>query len=353
MSKKFVSLSRAMLLAFLRDRAAVFFTILFPLFFLVLFGGLFKNQGAPKVTVLEIGRVSVLDQARAHGGAELDKVLKIKPAGSRSDALDKVRKGKDDAAVEANGDALVVHYSAADKVKAGAVQEIFDSVVQHANLAGQPEKYTLQARQVEDKSLKTIQYLTPGLLGWALGVGAVFGAALTLVTWRQKRILRRLRLAPIGTGTIVGARVGVALTVGLLQMAIFIAVASLPYFGLKLSKYWWMSIPLLIAGTLAFLSIGLLVGAYAKTQEAASGLANVIILPMAFLSGSFFPLDNAPGWIQTVAKVLPLHYLVSGMQKVMVRGEGPASVLPSLLVLLGFAAVVSFVATRLFRWDEI
>lgn len=353
MIAKFVSLSRAMLLAFLRDRAAVFFTILFPLFFLVLFGGLFKNQGAPKVSVLEIGKVSIVDSARSNGGTELNKILKVKPAGDRSDALDKVRKGKDDAAVEQRGDTLVVHYSAADQVKAGTVREIFDSMVQHANSGDRPATYSLQSQQVEDKSLKAIQYLTPGLLGWALGVGAVFGAALTLVTWRQKRILRRLRLAPIGTGTIVGARVGVALTVGLLQMAIFIAVASLPYFGLKLSKYWWMSIPLVIAGTLAFLSIGLLVGAYARTQEAASGLANVIILPMAFLSGSFFPLDNAPGWIQTVAKVLPLHYLVSGMQNVMVRGQGPASVLPSLLVLLGFAAVVSFLATRLFKWDEI
>jgi ABC-2 type transport system permease protein len=353
MIAKFISLARAMLLAFLRDKAAVFFTILFPLFFLVLFGGLFKNQGAPKVSVLEIGKVSIVDTARSQGGAELNKILKVKQAGDRSDALDKVRKGKDDAAVEQRGDTLVVHYSAADQVKAGTVRQIFDSMVQHANSGDRPATYSLQSQQVEDKSLKTIQYLTPGLLGWALGVGAVFGAALTLVTWRQKRILRRLRLAPIGTGTIVGARVGVALTVGLLQMAIFIAVASLPFFGLKLSKYWWMSIPLVIAGTLAFLSIGLLVGAYARTQEAASGLANVIILPMAFLSGSFFPLDGAPGWLQGLAKVFPLRHLNTAMLDVLVRGKGPVSVLPELGILLGFAVVLSAISTRLFKWDEI
>ena len=58
-----------------------------------------------------------------------------------------------------------------------------------------------------------------------------------------------------------------------------------------------MSIPLIVVGTLAFLSIGLLAGSFAKTPEAAGAIANLIVLPMAFLSGAFFPLDGAPGWL--------------------------------------------------------
>src|SRR4029450_7514587 len=119
-------------------------------------------------------------------------------------------------------------------------------------------RFELSSMQVEDRSLTAIQYLTPGLLGWAVATGAMFGAALTLVTWRQKKVLRRLRLSPVSTGTVVGARGGVSLAGALVQAAIFIGVASLPFFGLRLSDYWWMAVPLLIAGTLAFLSIGLL-----------------------------------------------------------------------------------------------
>ena len=63
----------------------------------------------------------------------------------------------------------------------------------------------------------------------------MFGAALTLVTWRQKKILRRLRLSPVSTGDVVGARVGVSIAIALVQTAIFIGVALLPYFGLQLS----------------------------------------------------------------------------------------------------------------------
>jgi ABC-2 type transport system permease protein len=180
----------------------------------------------------------------------------------------------------------------------------------------------------------------------------MFGAALTLVTWRQKKLLRRLRLSPVGVSTIAGARVVVSLVIALVQTAIFIGVASLPYFGLKLSAYWWMSLPVIAAGTLAFLSIGLVAGALAKTEEAAVLITNLVVLPMAFLSGAFIPLDFSPKWVRTVAEIFPLKHLVTGMQDVMVRGKSPASVLPELAVLLGFSAVLSFVAIKAFRWED-
>jgi ABC-2 type transport system permease protein len=350
-----ISLSRAMFLGLLRDRTALFFTVLFPLMFLLLFGGLFKNQTAPRSDVLQIGSVAVLDQIPAADRADLDAVLHIDKATSREEALDKVRKGDVDAAVEQSGSTLILHYSAADRVKSATVQGVFNELVQQENLAAAGVTTTavkLDAEQVEDQSLKTIQYLTPGLLGWAIATGAMFGAALTLVNWRQKKILRRLRLSPVSTGTIVGARVGVSVLVALVQTAIFIGVASVPYFGLQLSNYWWMCIPVVFVGTLAFLSIGLLAGSFTKTPEAASAIANLIVLPMAFLSGAFFPLQGAPAWLQTISQALPLRHMVDGLLDVMVRGEPPVSVLPQLGILAAFAVVVSAVSVALFRWED-
>ena len=89
----------------------------------------------------------------------------------------------------------------------------------------------------------------------------------------------------------------------------------------------------------------------AKTAEGGAGLANLITLPMAFLSGAFIPLEAAPAWMQTVAKFLPMGYLVEGMKDVMVRGEGPQAALVPIAVLLAFAVVITFIATRLFKWD--
>ncbi len=350
-----MSLARAIALGFVRDKASLFFTILFPLMFLVLFGALFKNPTAPKSEIVQIGSVSVLDQIQGPGRAELDEILAVTKANNRDDALDRVRSGDVDAAVEQVGTTVVLHYSAADQVTAGTVHGLFDSLVQTGNLAAAgvtTPAFELRSEQVEDESLETIQYMTPGLLGWAIASGAMFGAALTLVGWRQKKILRRLRLAPVNILSVTAARVGVSVAIALAQTAIFIGVALIPYFGLRLSSYWWMVVPLVIAGTLAFLSLGMLAGSFTNTPEAASAVANLIVLPMAFLSGAFFPMDDAPGWLRAVSQALPLRHLVDGMQAVMVRGEGPASVLPQLGILLGFTAVVTTIAVWLFRWDE-
>jgi len=149
---------------------------------------------------------------------------------------------------------------------------------------------------------------------------------------------------------VVTSRVGVSLGIALFQTAVFLATGML-VFDLELTGWWWLALPLLVAGTLAFLSLGLLAGAVAKTQEAAVAIANMVVLPMAFLSGSFFPLDGAPGWIRTVSQVFPLRHLNDGMLDVMVRGQGPTAVVLPLTVLLGFATVMTVVAARFFRWD--
>jgi ABC-2 type transport system permease protein len=80
-------------------------------------------------------------------------------------------------------------------------------------------------------------------------------------------------------------------------------------------------------------------------------MANFIVLPMAFLSGSFFPLDGAPGWLQAVSQALPLRHLNEGMLDVMVRGDGPSAAWAPMGILLGFTLVLAGLAARLFRWE--
>jgi ABC-2 type transport system permease protein len=351
----FGSLSLAMFRGFVRDRAAMIFSILIPVLFLLLFGSIYKDAGTPQISVIEVGRVGLLDKASAGSHGQLGKLMTITRSRSLAAALQDVRAGTDDAAVQQRGGTLVVRYSIADQVTAGVVQEVFASLVQQANQAasGRPPTYQLTTAQVENKSLKAIQYIAPGLLGWAIASGAAFGAAITLVTWRQNKLLRRLRLAPVSTASVVTARLGVSLAVALVQLAVFLAIATRPYFGLKLTASWWMAIPVVAAGTLAFMSIGLLTGAVAKTQQAATAIANLIILPMAFLGGAFIPLNYAPAWIRDVSYVMPLRYLVIGMQDVMARGEGPASALPAIGILLGLTAALTLIAVRVFRWDDI
>ncbi|MEO6510721.1 MAG: ABC transporter permease [Nocardioides sp.] len=348
----FKALSLAIIRGFIRDRASVFFAIVFPLMFLVLFGGLLGNQTQSKVHMLQVGDVSFIDQMPKDEKAAFEDTFDVTRTDDLDDAIAQVKKGDADVAVEMKGDTLVAHYTQTDQVKAAVTQGVLKAFVDGTNVAlsGKPPKYSLDAVQVEDDSLKTIQYVTPGLLGWAVAMSASFGAAATLNGWRNSKLLRRLQLSPVPTGTLVGARVAVTVGIALTQMAIFLGL-GVAFFGLKLTGAWLISVPLLIVGTLCFMAIGLLSGAVAKTTEGAVNMANFIVLPMSFLSGSFFPLDVTPQWLQNLAHVLPLFWLNNGMLDVMVRGESASAVLLPIAVLAGFAVVVTAVAARLFRWE--
>ncbi|WP_229054750.1 ABC transporter permease [Aeromicrobium sp. Leaf350] len=351
------ALTVAMFKGFVRDRMTLFWAIAFPLMFLVLFGGIFTSQGeADPAEVIVVGEVSVIDDAPAEAREGIDQAIDITRSDDLDEALEKVRDGDAAAAVTEEGGTVTVHYSAADAVGGAQIQGIMQAIVQQANTAvyqqstGEPPTFTFDASQVEDDSLEQIQYVTPSLLGWAVAMSATFGAAANLVMWRKSGLLRRLRLAPVRTSSVVLARVGVSLVIAVVQAVIFVGL-GVGAFGLTLSGWWPLMVPLLLAGTLAFLSIGMLAGAVSKTEEGAIGLANFIVLPMAFLSGSFFPLDGAPAWLRIVSNCLPLKHLNDGMLDVMVREQGPGAIVVPIAILLGFAAVFAAVSARLFRWE--
>ena len=188
----FRSLSRAMLRGFVRDRTALAFSILLPVLFLALFGSLYRNNATPKLSVIEIGNVSLLSHAAAQPG--LSGVLTVTHNADKKAAVRAVRRGDADAAVQQSGNQLIVHYSVADPTAAGIVQTVFSSIVQQADQAraGPAGSYQLLTKQVESTTLKPIQFLAPGLLGWAIASGATFGAAITLVNWRHNKLVGRV-----------------------------------------------------------------------------------------------------------------------------------------------------------------
>ena len=352
--KDTLTLSVAIAKGFMRDKAGLFFSILFPLVFLVILGGVLGGSGTPRVPVIEVGRVSVLDTLSGDAKAQIDKVIDVRAGTDLASALASVRKGDVAAAVEQSGTTVLVHYSTNDAASSGTVRSVMLSLVQSADLtdSNQPPRYTYDATSVDSTKVKTIQTITPGILGWAVASGATFTAASTLVGWRQRRFLRRLNLAPISMGSVVGARLLVSLVVALVQTALFLAVAALA-FGLPLNHAWWAAIPLVLAGALAFLSIGLLAGARIRSVEAASAVANLVVIPMAFLSGSFVPSSMIPSSLQAVSRIMPLRYLNDGVIAVISHGASPWSVAPQFGLLLGFAVVITLIAVRVFRWDDV
>jgi ABC-2 type transport system permease protein len=344
----FKSLALAMLKGFYRDKVTLFFTFLFPLMFLIVFGLIFRDAGSSKIKIGVVGDGPVIAALDQTGALELDRMATL------DDAVRKVRDGDLPAMVAEQGDTITLRFAASDQAQAGTVRGLVTGVVGFVNLqaTGQPPKYQVEADQVEDSSLKPIQFLTPGIMSWGVAVTAVFGAALTLVSWRKKQVLRRIRLAPVTVSTVLSARIVVTLGVAVVQALVFVSIGLLPVFGLKLTGTWWMAIPVFVLGVTAFFAIGMLVGSFAKTEEAATGAANIVVLPMAFLSGTFFPIDQAPSWLRTVSNVFPLRHMNDGMMDFMVRGKPASALLTPCLVLIGFTLVLGLISARVFQWED-
>lgn len=341
------ALSLAMWKGFLRDRTSQFLYFLFPLMFLVIFGLLFGNPNLGRIDLAVVGDGTIISVLP-------DQVVNVKPYDTFDEALDAVVRGDVPAAVQQVGDVVEMRYSMVDQVSVGTARGIIDAVVGQANqvASGAEPIFTVDARQVEDEAFQPMQFLTAGILSWGVATSAAFGAALNLVTWRKSQVLRRIRMAPVSTGSIVAARIGVSLVIALLQTAVFVGVAMTPVFGLRLTASSWMIVPLVLSGTLGFMAIGVLVGSLVTSEEAASGAVNLIILPMAFLSGAFFTPSMLPSWLQSITWVLPMKHMSAGILDVLVRKDRLISAFGHLGVLLGFALVLGLIAARLFNWDD-
>jgi ABC-2 type transport system permease protein len=344
----FKSLATAMVKIFYRDKATLFFTFVFPLMFLVVFGLLFRDAGTDKTQIGVVGDGPVIV------GLEKTGVLELKEFDTVEEAVQQVRDGDLPAMVAQDGDDITYRFAQSDQTQAGVVSGIVTGVVSAVNqqATGQAPRFVIDSANVEDASLKPIQYITPGIMSWGVAVTAVFGAALTLVSWRKKQVLRRIRLAPVPASTVLSARVVVTVGVAIIQAVVFIGVGLLPLFGLRLTGTWWLAIPVFLLGILAFFAIGMLVGAFCKTEEAATGAANIVVLPMAFLSGTFFPIDQAPDWMKAVSNAFPLRHMNDGIMDFLVRGQDASALVLPCLVLTGFVLVVGLIAAKVFQWED-
>ncbi|QSB04420.1 ABC transporter permease [Natronoglycomyces albus] len=347
----YLSLCKAQLRGFTRDRSMLFFTILFPVMFMVIFNGFYGGQEESTPSVLAIGDVSVLDQAD-------EDEFSISQVDSLDQARELLADGDAHAAVEQTGEDLTIYYSEANPIAAQAAIGSLEALVNASNIAqlsaAAPdiEMVSPQTIPVEDETLSPVQFLTPGLLAWAIAISGVFGAAGTIVDWKRTKLLRRLRLSPAPVTTVMGARISVSLMIGLLQLAIFLIMATV-FYGLHLPTWWWVSIPLVVLANISFLAIGVVVGSIAETGPGAAGLSNLIVMPMAFASGAFFPLSLSPDWLATLSLLSPMRYLNEGLQKVMVQGESPLSLGPQVGMLLLFTVVITAIGVKLFKWEQV
>ena len=202
---------------------------------------------------------------------------------------------------------------------------------------------TYEGRPVTD-------YLVTGLLTYGAANTAFAGLAISLVIRRETGILKRLRSTPLGPPTYFAASLASILLVFALQSLLLVAVGRTAY-GAAFPERPLELVAGLGVGALAFAAMGVGIAGLIRSSEGASAVVNVVLLPMAFLSGAFGPTRDLPDFLQAIANVLPLRHLVEVVEAVYLRDDGLATELASLGVLLGWGAVGLLLALTRFRWE--
>ena len=192
--------------------------------------------------------------------------------------------------------------------------------------------------------------LSAGVLDWGVGNAAMFGVAYSIVQWRRDDLLRLVRTTPTSVTSLLSGWYVVTVALAIAQAALLLGVSLLPAFGLTVAVPGIVLLPVvLMVGSLTFFAMGVLVGRVAPNPDAVAAIANCVMIPMAFLSGSFYPLDLAPHWMTVVSKFLPLSYLNDAVREVL---SGGYDLVIPLSALLGFAALFGVIALRTFKWAD-
>jgi ABC-2 type transport system permease protein len=162
--------------------------------------------------------------------------------------------------------------------------------------------------------------LLAGLLGYGIANTAFAGLAIQLVIRRESGVLKRLRATPLPRWTYLLAVLASTLLVFLLQTVTIFALGRV-LFDAKLPSEWLSLALAIVLGVACFAGLGLGAAAVIRSAEGSSAVVNVVLLPMAFLSGSFGPTTDYPEVLKAIGDVLPLKYLVDIVEAIYLDDE--------------------------------
>jgi ABC-2 type transport system permease protein len=247
---------------------------------------------------------------------------------------------------------LPFRYDNSDIATAGQVVGLTQQVVESVGngIAKVQPKLGIRPLGVKSQSLDYLDFLVPGIVALSIMQTAIFGIAGTMVTYKEKGVLRRLRATPLPMRSFMGSNVTTRVVTALIQTAIVLAVGML-LFDVQVNGSLLHVAVVAVVGAGCFVSLGFTIAAVSKNQEVAQALMNVVQTPMMFLSGIFFPMNNAPAWIQPIVKVLPLTYLANALRAVIIDDASLWAIRWDLVVLLAATGVFVAAAWRLFRWE--
>lgn len=323
---------------FFREPEAVFWIFVFPILLSVGLSIAFRNRPADVLQVA--GTTAQLTEALS-----ADKGLSATTL-SEEDGRKALATGKILLLAVQAPDGVVFDYDNTNP-DARTAQLIADRALQKA--AGQRENVQIASQQVHEAGARYIDFVIPGLLGMNLMSSAIWGLGFAIVEARQKKLLKRLVASPMPRWQYLASFLLSRLLLLVIEVGVFLGFARL-VFGVPFRGPIWQLALVCVLASLSFSALGLLIASRAKTMEAASGLMNLVMLPMWILSGVFFSASRFPNILQPFIRALPLTAAIDALRGNMLQGYSMEHLFAPIAILLSWLLVSFAVALRIFRW---
>ena len=190
-------------------------------------------------------------------------------------------------------------------------------------------------------------YYVPGILALAVISATFVNLAISLTVLREDGVLKRLRGTPLPSGVFIAARILQSFVLSAILVVVLGSIGRLLYDVDLPGRTMPQFLLTLLVGAAAFSCLGLAISGFIPSEEAGPAMTNAIVLPLYFISGTFFPVDDAPSWMRQIAGVFPIRHLSEALFDTFTGGSIDGSDLVNIGI-WGIGGLV--VALRTFRW---
>jgi ABC-2 type transport system permease protein len=332
MMRRLFAIWHARNLEFLRDRAALIFTLLLPIMLVV---GMSFVFGGPERPLFKVGVVGPRIDPQAHAFLR-ERYVQFVPIGSERAGLPKITHQQIDLLLELQGTPR--YWVNTDSPKGYIVEKLL--------LAAAPGA---QRQPVTGAAVRYVDWLFPGILGMNMMFSCLFGVGYVVLRYRKSGFLKRLHATPLTAFEFLTAQV-------LSRLCLILFVSGILYVGIGTLIHFHplgnslLLLPIAILGALSMIALGLTIAAGISSEELVGGLLNMLTWPMMLVSGIWFSLEGSPRWIQWASHLFPLTHVLDAARAVMLDGAGIAQIAPNLLYLGATAFIFLAFGAWSFRW---
>ena len=353
---------------FYRERTAMFFTLAFPILLILVFGSIFLDPGKLSLNL----SVQDLDQTQASAQfikvLQFDgnfKIMEVDPASNAreyaknhrlnlilvipKDFENMLNQRVDLKAPEASVILTYIYDPSSTSVKTKMAYLNMELAGMNQKMSGKPPFYRWEETSIFKRKYRFIEFFIPGVIAMAVMTTSLFGTVNLNTELRQKGIIRKLSTTPITRTDWILSNILYQFILAIISTVAMLLV-SYGVFHIDLQINVWLLVFILL-DVFAFVGIGMILTRFVKEAQSAAAAANAIMFPMMFLSGSFFPIEMMPGFLQKVARLLPLYYVNEGLRAAMVSGDNGAALRYAAIIGV-FAAVVFILGIIATKWEE-